>query len=306
MTNEDTLTRKKNWWNWRYWRNLGIFTFCVVLIAAVAGAVRLSYQAAMNYVQPLRIELPADYNPARFGADYREIKLRTRDNVELSAWHSAAKNGALILIAHGYRAVRPAALHAIFARHGYGVISWDARAHGASGGDTTTLGYREALDVEAALDYALGQNGVRHIGAYGQSMGAATVIRTAARRGEIKAVVADSAYPALEEMIDRVVRFRPLRPLVRFFGERAAGMEVDAMRPVDDIGRISPRPVFIIQGGNDDTIPADSARRLYQAAGEPRTLWIADGAVHGGARAVRSEEYDRRLLEFFDANLVAK
>jgi fermentation-respiration switch protein FrsA (DUF1100 family) len=201
---------------------------------------------------------------------------------------------------------RSAQLHALFAQHGYGVISWDARAHGVSGGATTTIGYLESLDVEAALDYALRQDGVRHVGAYGLSMGAATVIRAAAQRREIEAVVADSAYPTLDEMVGREVPSPVLLPFLRFFAERETGVSAQAMRPVDEIGRISPRPVFIIQGADDTVVPADSAQRLYNAAGEPRILWIGAGVGHGGMRGAQPPEYDRRVFAFFDANLVVK
>jgi pimeloyl-ACP methyl ester carboxylesterase len=94
---------------------------------------------------------------------------------------------------------------------GYGVLAWDFRAHGDSGGDMSTLGYYEQLDAEAALDYALAQEGVEHVGAWGGSMGAATVILTAAKRVEIEAVVADSAYPTLEDVLK--VNF----PLISWF-----------------------------------------------------------------------------------------
>jgi fermentation-respiration switch protein FrsA (DUF1100 family) len=237
---------------------------------------------------------------------YQDITLITQDGITLSAWYTPSRNGAPILVAHGYGGERSAATHALFARRGYGVISWDARAHGVSGGTTSTVGYFESLDVEAALDFALRQAGDKHVGAYGESMGAATVIRAAAQRSEIEAVVADSAYPTLDEMVGREVPSPLLLPFLRFFAERETGVSTQAMRPVDEIGRISPRPVFIIQGADDMTVPADSAQRLYNAAGEPRTLWVGAGVGHTGMRDAQPEEYDRRVFAFFDQSLVGK
>ncbi len=290
--------------DWRYWVKLCGFTVVCALIGLLIGSAYLGYRGAQHYIYPPRAALPLDETPARFGSDYEDIHLFTQDGITLSAWYTPAQNGAVILIAHGYGAARSAALHARFAQQGYGVISWDARAHGASGGERSTMGYEEALDVAAALDYALQQEGVQQVGAFGNSMGAATVIRAAAQRHEIAAVVADSAYPTLEEMIARVAPYPVLRPFFRFFAEREVGISVRAMRPLDEIGQLTPRPVFIIQGAADATVPPDSAQRLYAAAGEPRTLWLGPGVGHGGMRAADPDEYDQRVFTFFDTYLL--
>lgn len=291
---------------WRYWRNLAGFIVGLALVSGLIVLLYLSYQGAMTYVHPARIQIPAGETPGHFGIEYREIKLLTQDGIALDAWYTASQNGAVILVAHGYARVRSAETHALFAQHGYGVVSWDARAHGTSGGEISTMGYRESLDAEAALDFALQQEGVQHVGAFGESMGGATVIRAAAHRHEIGAVVADSAYPALEEMVDQVVPYPLLRPFLRFFAERESGIPAQAMRPVDEIGSISPQPIFIIQGAVDATIPPDSAQRLYAAADEPRTLWTGAGVGHIGMRAANPEEYDQRVIAFFDATLLTK
>jgi fermentation-respiration switch protein FrsA (DUF1100 family) len=244
-----------------------------------------------------------DDNPARMGIQYEDIALRTKDGVELAAWYTPSTNGAAILVAHGYGDKRSSQMHTLFARHGYGVVSWDFRAHGESGGDLCTLSVNEVLDVEAALDFALEQAGIRQVGGWGGSMGAATMINAAARHQEIKAVVADSAFPTLEEELHMMVSVGLIRQLVRFFAEKETGLDVNQVRPVDRIGSISLRPVFIIQGEVDTVIPTDSARRLYDAAGEPRTLWIVPRAGHLESMSMRPDEYERRVIVFFDESL---
>ena len=286
-----------------YWRNLIAFALCTLAVGLLAALALAGHQGAVNYVHPPRAARAPDDTPARFGIDYQDTTLLTSDGVSLSAWATESQNGVVILVAHGYGGRRSAAVHALFARHGYGVISWDARAQGESGGEVCTLGYLEALDVEAALEYALVQNPSARIGAFGESMGGVTVIRAASLRDEIEAVIADSPFPALEEMIDRVIPYALLRPLVRFFAERETGLSARDLRAIDDIQRIAPRPIFLIQGADDATVPADSAQRLYDAAGEPRTLWIGTGVEHVGMRRANADEYERRLIAFFDTHL---
>ena len=127
------------------------------------------------------------------------------------------KNGAVILVAHGYGDKRAEDFYALFASHGYGVIAWDFRAHGESEGDFSSLGYYETLDAKAALDFALAQPGVEHVGAWGGSMGAVTMIRATAQYPEIEALVADSPYATLEDEMDLRVPFPIMRSLDPIF-----------------------------------------------------------------------------------------
>jgi fermentation-respiration switch protein FrsA (DUF1100 family) len=136
-------------------------------------------------------------------------------------------------------------------------------------------------------------------------MGGATVIMAAARRPEIGAVVADSAYAALADELEIMVRLALLRPLVRFFAEQEAGISIHNVRPEDVIGQISPRPVFIIQGLTDTTVPPESGERLYNAAGEPKSLWVEPDVGHLEMMHKFPAEYERRVTMFFDQALLA-
>ncbi len=287
----------------RFWLNLLVFGLLATLFALGFAIVKLAYDGALGYVHPSRSHRTLDDNPAKLGIEYQNVILTTKDGIELTAWYTPAANGAAILVAHGYGDKRSSQIHTLFARYGYGVVSWDFRAHGESGGELCTMSYSESLDVEAALDFALMQPNIRQVGAWGASMGAATIINAAASRQEISAVVADSAFSTLKEELDIMVSVGILRPLVRFFAEREAGLEIDQVRPVDLISLISPRPVFLIQGEEDVVVPADAAQKLYEAAGEPRTLWMVPRAGHIGSVSAKPEEYERRVIAFFDESL---
>ncbi|HSK88438.1 MAG TPA: prolyl oligopeptidase family serine peptidase, partial [Anaerolineales bacterium] len=167
----------------------------------------------------------------------------------------------------------------------------------------SSLGYYEIRDAKAALDFALSQPGVEHVGAWGGSMGAVTMIRAAARYPEIEALVADSPFVTLEEEMNLRIPFPGMRPLIRFFGEWESGVNLDWVRPVDDIARISPRPVFLIQGMADGMVPLDSAERLYEAAGEPRQLWTEEDVPHLNMYAFYETRYTKQVIKFFNEYL---
>ena len=292
--------------SWRYWLNLFSAAVAALLLIGLGGLLWFSHRQAYNYVHPRRLEPPSGSLLRENSIPYQEIELTTSDRIQLAAWYTHPQNGALILVAHGYGARRSEDFYALFAEHGYGVLAWDFRGHGASGGDLVTLGYNEVLDVEAALAFALAQPGVEHIGGWGGSMGAVTMIRATARHPEIEALVVDSPFATLKDELDLRVPYPLLQPLIRFFAEQETGLHLDLVRPVDDIGFISPRPVFLIQGMGDTMVPLDSVQQLYDAAGEPRELWTESNVPHLNMFPYYRTRYTERVIKFFNTYLLEK
>lgn len=287
----------------RYWINLFIAAILIVLTGVIALVIYLSYKQTQSYMHPVRQHASGEFLKTN-NISYQDITLITEDGLKLAAWYTPSENGAVILVAHGHAAKRLEDIYALFASHGYGVLAWDFRAHGDSEGDFTSLGYYEVLDVKAALDYALAQPGVKHIGGWGGSMGAVTMIRTAAKYPEIEAIVSDSPFATLADELDFRVPFPVVRPLIRFFAEWQTGLDLNDVCPVDDVALISPRPVFIIQSLDDGMIPPDSAQRIYNAAREPKQLWMEPNAIHLGMYSMYPEEYTEKVIGFFDEYLL--
>jgi fermentation-respiration switch protein FrsA (DUF1100 family) len=286
----------------RYWFNLSAMTGFLLALTFLILVLYASNRWVESYLHPARI-YPTGALLAENNIPYQDIELTTKDGVKLAAWYTPPKNGAVILVAHGYNASRPEDIYVMFARQGYGVLAWDFRAHGQSGGETCSLGYYEQLDVEAALDYALIQPEVEHIGAWGGSMGAATVILTAAKRPEIEAVVSDSAYPSLEDVMRLNVPINMMQPFMLFFGEQLSGAKIDQVRPVDEVAKISPRAVFIIDGWDGAAIAMNSPYRLFDAASEPKKLWVEEGVPHLAMYGYDTVEYEKRVIGYFDEYL---
>ncbi len=103
-----------------------------LLIAALGIAiVWLSYRQTYSYLHPAR-NIASGELLRENGIEFQDIELVTEDGIKLSAWYTPPKNGAVILVAHGYGDKRPEDFYALFASHGYGVIAWDFRAHGGA------------------------------------------------------------------------------------------------------------------------------------------------------------------------------
>jgi uncharacterized protein len=129
-------------------------------------------------------------------------------------------------------------------------------------------------------------------------------LEAAARRDEIEAVVADSAFTSAEEVLNWIVTDDIFLPFIRIFFGMEIGLAMDRLRPVDRISELSPRAVMIVHGQADSVIPVSAAQRLYAAAGEPRVLWTEAGVDHAGMLSAHPEEYEQRVVGFFDEYLL--
>ena len=277
-----------------------IFAFAgKIFLALSILIVLLGFAEVNNALHPPRIVPPG--NTLRENKiEFRQLDLITEDGIRLSAWYTPPRKGAIILLAHGYGDNRPEWVHALLAKKGYGVLSWDARAHGESDGEVSTIGYLEVLDVKAALDYALTQPDVNHIGAWGGSMGGATLIRAAAAFPEIEALFIDSAFASLDEEFDFLVPYPLINPLAKFLAQSQTGINLNQINPLNDIAKISPRPVYIVHGTGDTVAPPDAGEKLFNSAKEPRFLWVEEDSAHLSIHLVNERRYQRRLVGFFD------
>ena len=250
--------------------------------------------------------VPPGYTLVEENISFERVDLYTEDGLRLTGWYTPPENGVIILLAHGYGDNRPEWIHAMLVKKGFGVLAWDARAHGESGGEISTLGYKEVLDVKAALDFALAQPGVAHIGAWGGSMGGATMIRAAAEFPQIQALVVDSSFSSLDEEIDFLAPYPLINPLAKLLLQIRLGVNFEETSPAALIGKISPRPVYLIQGTLDTVASPDSAETLYNAAADPRYLWVEENAIHLGIYLNNPGRYQRRVVNFFEEYLLNK
>jgi dipeptidyl aminopeptidase/acylaminoacyl peptidase len=245
--------------------------------------------------------------------DSEEVWFRSLDRMRLHGlWLPGREDYPTLVLCHGYfrSLAEPFELGLALNRAGYNVFLFDFRACGRSGGRFTTIGYKEAWDVEAAVRFVLGRYGRGPLGVLGISMGAAAAIIAAAQTDEIAAVVADSAYAHLEGVMrKKIPELMPVRWALPFgwlgilIGEAMAGGRLRRVRPVDYVARLSRRPLLLIYGEQDSYIPHEQFSQLFAAAGEPKEMWLAPGSDHAVARLDHPEEYRRRLLAFFDRHL---
>ncbi|MGD8586273.1 MAG: alpha/beta hydrolase, partial [Chloroflexota bacterium] len=201
--------------------------------------------------------------------------------------------------------------------HGYSVLMISFRAHDDSEGETVTFGYNEQKELAAWHQYLKGRADVdpQRIGLYGESMGGGTSILYAAGHEDIKAVATSSAFALTLEVVETFIMYenpglptwlvRILSRLILFWGQQEGGFDAEELDTEAVIANISPRPILIMHGESDDKIGGDSGQRLYDAAAEPKELWLCAECKHVDLEDHRLEEFHEVLLSFFDRYLLA-
>ncbi len=251
--------------------------------------------------------------PKDLGYDYQAVTFTSEDNVTLSGWYIPSQNRAAVILLPGFGGNRVEMLgRAVFlARHGYGVLLYDLRGHGQSGGNLRTNGWTDVQDVAAALRFLQGQKEIdsHRIGILGFSVGGQIALRAAAQYTSLKAAAADG--PGLVKTQDAPPPnslFERVNLPITWLIDRAFEWRTGVKAPpgvVDSIPDIAPRAVLLIATGQDAN-EIRIAENYYAHASEPKTLWQIPEAGHGGGLSARPEEYEQRVITFFDRSLLER
>lgn len=239
---------------------------------------------------------------------YQDVTLQTADGVRLSGWWLPRPETQRVVIGLAGHRSRKSDLLGIGSglwRAGNNVLLFDWRSRGESEIAQHSLAYYELRDAQAAIDFVRGRMPDAQIGLIGYSMGAAVALLLAARTPHVRAVVADSPFTGIAEVIANGARRLRLPsglvvPLASTLNGWRFGYRFGDVRPIDAVAAISPRPLLLIHGENDTLIPLAHAYQLYAAAGEPKQLWVVDGVEHCGAYFADRRAYVERVAQFFE------
>jgi dienelactone hydrolase len=281
----------------------------LILFVVIVQIVFRPIMAAWLFTRPPRLRVTFS-TPADWGVSYRDVQFSGGDGATLEGWYVPSRNGAAVVLLHGHSGNRLAvAFHAeTLSRAGYGVLPFDLRAHGSSGGRRFVRGAEAVDDVLAAVAFLARQREVQlgRIGVMGVSVGGMLAIQAAARTATIRAVAADGPIlgtikdlPSPDGPIDRYWRF----PMERYY-QRAIDWFSRSPRPPANtaaLARLAGRPVLFISAGRG--MEQRLTRRLFEAAAEPKEWWEVPHASHAAGWVAEPEAYARALTDFFDHTL---
>jgi uncharacterized protein len=292
-------TRKGGGLLWRYTRRV------LAALGILLGLIFVLYPLAQSYVvtHAGRAFVP----PENLGAAYEDVSFTTGDGLRLVGWYVPSRNGAAVISFPGRKGPqKPARL---LARHGYGVLLFDRRGEGESEGDPNLLGWQGTRDIEAAVAYLESRPDVdaERIGGLGLSVGGEMMLHEAAETDGLKAVVSEGAgVRSVREAVhvdgaDKAI-------FSWLFGVSTIGTTVFTSnlppRSLTDLSDEITEPVLFIHatpGGGGETL----TKEYYEAAKGPKEYWPAPGG-HTGAMDAAPQEYERRVVGFFDRHLLGR
>jgi pimeloyl-ACP methyl ester carboxylesterase len=294
----------------RYWLRLLAFFAATLTIALLSTPILLGALFTLGLVYA-----PCGDNgltPADYGYPGEATTLQARAGGSFKAYFIPGKNGATIIMPPAYISGLSGRLPeaVMLARHGYAVFLFESRR--CAGMGPLSLGYLEVDEVADALVYLSGRPDVNptKIGVYGFSSAGATAIMAAARFPQIRAVVAEGGYG---DFVDDTMGNEPEGSLRTYFFRLyhwsaqstyrlIFGLDMRRLSPVAVIGQITPRPILLIYGSREVSLPG--GRQQLAAAGDNAQLWVVEGAGHGNYLAVAPTAYETRVTAFFNKALL--
>lgn len=306
-----------------------LLAITVLLTVAYAG-VSTYVATQMVYTAPQTITI----SPADYGLSYQSVTFKSRDdNITLRGWFIPGIRSGGVLTTERTIIVVPGgqqnrtdiyggalSVSVDLARNGYAVLVYDPRGTGDSQVAPFSMGCFEQRDVLGAVDFLragvlpypnLGHPSI--IGVWGISTGATSALLAAAQEPALRAVVSDTAATNVVPLLQQQVLERSGLPAFVMPGAFAAarvlyGIDYYAVRPVDVVARLAPRPVFFIHGDHDPWLPVSNLTSLVKAAESAPNAhvqsWIVPGVVdHAQTFHTMPVEYMDRVLAFFAASL---
>ena len=284
---------------WRYPRRalLALAGFVIALVVVISG-----YGYVTTHVG--RAVVP----PNHLGVSYEDVKFTTGDGLELEGWYVPSKNGAAVIAFPSRNG--PQAKTRMLARHGYGVLLFDRRGEGKSEGEPNSWGWGGEADIKAAIAYLQRRPDVDpdRIGGIGLSVGGEMMIEAAAETDELAAVVSEGAgaRSMTEDMDedDAALGKYTLGALMSAAKTAAVAVSSNQAPPANlkDLAARVDAPDAADRRA-ERAHRREAEPRLRAAAGDSATLWEIPESGHVGGLKARPEEYERRVVGFFDEAL---
>jgi fermentation-respiration switch protein FrsA (DUF1100 family) len=233
--------------------------------------------------------IPEGMPPPHWASGSLEVWITTSDGVRIHGlWWPEPEGRPVILFFHGnaQEVYSWSLVHRDLAELECRTLLVDYRGYGKSAGKPSERGlYADGL---ASLEW-LHEEGVadRDVVMFGKSLGGAVACEVARGR-DIRGLVLESTFTSLLSVARNLFPFAPgYRPAADVYAS------LEKMREIQC-------PVLVIHGDIDSLIPVSEGLELYDAANEPKELYIVEGAGHNDVSMLAGDEYGRRIRRWLD------
>ncbi len=305
------------------WWLLGVSLFLTAAILVIAYiCYRMAFYAVPRKPLGDEVEIPEGeiYEPFRESMEKwarqtrampcEEFSIISFDGLKLTGkYYEYAPGAPIELMFHGYRGSAERDLSGGVQRCfklGRSVLLVDQRCSGNSEGHTITFGIYEHKDCLKWIEFM-----VDHFGAdvriilTGISMGASTVVMAAGKElpSNVVGVLADCGFSSAKEIIKKVIAQIGLPaelayPFVKLGAKLYGKFDLEEDSPIEAVKKAKV-PVIFFHGEDDDFVPCDMSRAMYEACSSRKKLITVPGAGHGLSFPLAPQAYLNALREFF-------
>jgi uncharacterized protein len=238
------------------------------------------------------------------------VEIQSGDGLKLKARFLKNKQpgGKAVILAHGYKgsSEQMPGITKYYYDQGFDILKPDARGHGLSEGDYIGYGWHDRKDYVKWSQFLVDHKEAETIFLHGFSMGAATVLMASGENlpEQVKGVIADSGYTTVQEELSHQLKYLynlpafPVMQVTSAVTKIKAGYTFSEASAIGSVER-NQLPLFIIHGDQDQLVPTEMGKRIYDKANSPKEIWIVPGAGHTEAYTVAEQEYQDKLKAFW-------
>ena len=229
---------------------------------------------------------------------FENVTLTTGDGIKLQGWYiktnSIAKGTVVMFHGHGSKKSSVLNESAGFRQLGYNTFLIDFRAHGNSGGNTSTIGYYESEDVKLAYDF-IKDKGEKNIVLWGISMGAATITKAMNDYPlQPSRIILEMPFASILQAAEGRIKMmglpgEPLAGFITFWGGVEHGFWAFNMKPSVFAKKITV-PVLLQWGKNDPRVKQQETDEIFQNLGGKKQLVVYETAGH---ESLCDKEHDK-------------
>jgi alpha-beta hydrolase superfamily lysophospholipase len=240
---------------------------------------------------------------------FEKVILTTKDKIKLEGWYGKTDSmpKGTVLLFHGHGSKKTSILEEAigFRKMGYNTFLLDFRAHGNSGGNTSTIGFFESEDVKLAYDF-IKETNEKNIILWGISMGAAAITK-AMNDYPLKPnkIILEMPFASILQAAEGRIKMmglpsQPLATFIAFWGGAEHGFWAFGMKPVEFVKNIQ-QPTLLQWGKNDPRVKREETDAIYNNIPSfKKSLVIYEHSGHESLCEKENEKWMQTVRQFLN------
>lgn len=264
--------------------------------------------------------------PKEYGMNYEDIEFKSSDGLKIKGWFIPGSSPAAIVISHPWTFNRygfdpkKQGLIKLFRikvdmlltaralnQAGYSILMFDFRNHGESQDGVTTVGVKESLDAEGAVNYLKSRSDIDpgRLGLVGFCMGANAFLALAGRLPGLRCLIAIqpvSLAISTKRYLERIIGSRLALVVIWLTGKMCqwqGGCSIFDMSPLKFAAKVK-IPTLFIQAESDPWGTVEDVKSFYSAVQGPKYFWLIRGNLQRFDTYNYVGQHPERLIEFLN------